>query len=60
MRAPDHDVYCFVEPLQFNRHSRMCSALMLRQHEAMIQLNMVEENYFLNKPHLEAILSETK
>lgn len=33
----DHDIYCFVEPLQFNRHSGMCDALMLRQHEVMTQ-----------------------
>lgn len=34
---PDQKVYCFVEPLQFNRHSGKHSALMLRQHEVMTQ-----------------------
>lgn len=37
VRACDHDVYCFVEPLRFNRLSRMHGALMLRQHEVMTQ-----------------------
>lgn len=33
----DNDVYCFVEPLQFNRRCGMLRALMLRQHEVMTQ-----------------------
>lgn len=33
----DHDVYCFVEPLQFNRRSGMHGALMLQQHGVMTQ-----------------------
>lgn len=33
----DQNVYCFVAPLQFNRHSGTHGALMLRQHEVMTQ-----------------------
>ena len=33
----DHDEYCFVEPLHFNRRSGMHAALMLRQQEVMTQ-----------------------
>lgn len=53
----DHDIYCFVEPLQFNRHSGMHGAATW-SNDTIKQLNIVEENYFFNKQHLEAIWTE--